>query len=139
MGKCKGLIITDEIPINDEPLITILRRYRLEKFDSEFEIDVFNQDSQFDYFRIGDMCEQVHIITKKGDKVNSEIISNIDFDKCMYDLANGLYCIVDKYHWYDFEKLKSNLGIKNDIEAFEKIISSIKDRNKVLTIVTFHV
>lgn len=138
MGKCKGLVITDEIP-NDESLMTMLRRYRLEKFDSEFEIDIFNQDSQFDYFQIGDMREQEYIITKKGDKVNSEIISNIDFDKCMFDLANGLYCIVDKYHWYDFEKLKSSLGIKSDIEAFERSISSIKDNNKVLTIVTFHV
>lgn len=139
MGKCMGLIITDEIPKNDEYLLNFLNKYRREEFDSELEIDFYNQDSQFDYFVIGDMFEQNYIITKNGDKENSEIISNIDLKKCISNLASNLYCIVDKYHWYDFKKLKSNLGLKNDIEALKKIIFSIKDKNKVLTIVTFHV
>ena len=112
MGKCIGLIITDEIPKNDAYLFDLLNKYRREEFDSEFEIDFYNQDSQFDYFVIGDMYEKDYIITKNGDKVNSEIISNIDFEKCISNLASNLYCIVDKYHWYDFEGLKNDLVLE---------------------------
>lgn len=139
MGKCIGLIITDEIPKNNAYLLDLLSKYRREEFDSEFEIDFYNQDSQFDYFAIGDMYEKDYIITKNGDKVNSEIISNIDFEKCISNLASNLYCIVDKYHWYDFEGLKNDLGLKDEVKALKEIIFSIKDKNKVLTIVTFHV
>ena len=139
MGKCIGLVITDETPKNDEYLQHLLNKYRREEFDSEFEIDFYNQDSQFDYFVIGDMYENDYIVTKNGGKVNSEIISNIDFEKCISNLANNLYCIVDKYHWYNFESLKNDLGLKDEVKALKEIISSIKDKNKVLTIVTFHV
>ena len=136
MGKFYGLIISDKKP-NDK-MFDFLNRYSNEKFDSEFEIDFHNPDYQFDYYVIGDMYEKNYIITKNGEKVNSEIISNIDFEKCIFNLVNNLYCIVDKYHWYDYESIKFILGIKNDIEAFKEILSSIKDRNKVLTIATFH-
>lgn len=138
MGKCMGLIITDELK-NDESELEFLNKYRREEFDSELGLDIYNRDSKFDYFFIGDMLEQQYIINKNGDKVNSDRISNIDFDKCMFDLANNLYCIVDKYHWYDFENLKYDLCINDNTKALKEIISSIKDKNKVLTIVTFHI
>ena len=46
---------------------------------------------------------------------------------------------MDKYHWYDFENLKNDLCINDNTKALKEIISSIKDKNKVLTIVTFHI
>ena len=133
-----GLIITDELK-NDESELEFLNKYRREEFDSELGLDIYNRDSIFDYFFIGDMREQQYIINKNGDKVNSAIISNIDLKKCIKNLANNLYCIVDKYHWYDFENLKNDLCINDNTKALKEIISSIKDKNKVLTIVTFHI
>ena len=44
-----------------------------------------------------------------------------------------------QYHWYDFENLKNDLCINDSTKALKEIISSIKDINKVVTIVTFHI
>lgn len=79
----------------------------------------------------------------------SEKINNIDFEKCALDISNDLYCIIDKYHFYEYEKLKRFIEMNydivfhkeempNDVEIFKRIIELIKDKNKYLTIGIFH-
>ena len=134
MSKFRGIIITDKV-LNDNEMNIFLNRYNSNNLDSL--IDSFNPDSKFDYFIIGDINERDYIMRKNGEKVISEKIKNIDLNSFIDDSSQDLECIVDRYHWYTIADLvKHNPGI-TEKELLKEIFFSI-DKEKVLTIVTFH-
>ena len=134
MAKFKGIIITDNI-LTENEMALFLKKYNSENYDSV--IDSRNPDGHFDYFIIGDMFEKDYITTNNDNKVSGEIIKNINFEKSINSITNNLECIVDKYHWYSINYLKECNPGTNDNKLIKNLLYSI-DKDKVLTIVTFH-
>lgn len=139
-----GIVISKERLENDDKMQKYLSRYTMtdvndKYYESEFKnLDIINPDAKYDYFIFGDLQSNKLIIKNDDSILYSDKIININLDNTLDDIANEVSCIIDKYHWYELKDLKIYFPNKSNKELLKELIESIEDKNKYLTILTFH-